>query len=646
MDRMRKSMAALLCTLLFVGLLPAAASAADIQEGTPAFALNETVVAFAGHEWYVIGNGTSGVSPQSGHLTLLAKDSFGNSAFRMGNDTRDDLSWTYWPIDHWYYEGSYNNPQEYNDSTLMKFLATRADAIPANEAALIRARILDDVGYTPVVSGQKLWPLSLNEYQLMSTIYGDVLPGSSYYFWLRSPRYTGFGDIVVPGGGISGTPITNPYPVVLPALQLNLSSVLFTSDASGASSKSFAAVGSGLVGAAAPTQNFKFTMKDSAQTLLVLATTAQSTQSGANLLFRYADATTGTNQYVSCVLLDELGAVKYYGKLADSSSVGRGNLNVPLSGVSDGIYTLKIFSEQANGDMYTDFASMPIAMKVAVSSGSGTVSGFGGTILPGIGDGREIELQVNATHIQWRYTGESDDDWRDLVALAILAGADGGDGQNGADGREVELRVDGGYIQWRYAGGSWTNLMAVSVAIGPQGEQGPAGSQGPQGAQGPAGAAGTNGSDGRDGLNGKDGGNGADGRDGQNGKDGKDSNGILSIAKTGSEGNVDTYTISFTDGTSATFTVTNGKDGVGVASAAFNESGELVFTLTDGTQINLGQLPGGSVPTMGTVSGEKDGAGAAVPVAAGAASGAVASGLLYWLLPLLKKRLLAKAGIE
>ncbi|MBQ7292817.1 MAG: hypothetical protein IJW79_03650, partial [Clostridia bacterium] len=39
-------------------------------------------------------------------------------------------------------------------------------------------------------------------------------------------------------------------------------------------------------------------------------------------------------------------------------------------------------------------------------------------------------------------------------------------------------------------------------------------------------------------------------------------NGIASIAKTGTEGLVDTYTITFTDGTSTTFTVTNGAQGI------------------------------------------------------------------------------------
>lgn len=40
-----------------------------------------------------------------------------------------------------------------------------------------------------------------------------------------------------------------------------------------------------------------------------------------------------------------------------------------------------------------------------------------------------------------------------------------------------------------------------------------------------------------------------------------DLKGIVSIAKTSTSGNVDTYTITYTDGTTSTFLVTNGRDG-------------------------------------------------------------------------------------
>jgi len=300
-------------------------------------------------------------------------------------------------------------------------------------------------------------------------------------------------------------------------------------------------------------------------------------------------------------------------------------------------------------------------------------------------DGREIELQVNETHIQWRYVGEGDVDWRDLIAFSALAGEDGVDG---ADGREIELRVDGGYIQWHYIGeSSWNNIVALSAITGPQGAAGEDGADGADGTDGReielrnsgtiiqwryvgetawndlVTLAALTGADGREielrvdsgyiqwryvggswtnlmavsvvagpqGPQGEQGVAGADGVDGRNG------NGITSITKTATDGNVDTYTIFFTSGTSTTFTVTNGKDGVGVASAAFNESGELVFTLTDGTQINLGPLPGNSVPASGAVSGEKDGTVAAIPIALGAA--ALLSAQLWWLLPLLRRKI-------
>ena len=45
---------------------------------------------------------------------------------------------------------------------------------------------------------------------------------------------------------------------------------------------------------------------------------------------------------------------------------------------------------------------------------------------------------------------------------------------------------------------------------------------------------------------------------------GTDGNGIVSITKTDTTDNVDTYTIEFSNGNTTTFTVTNGRDGEGV----------------------------------------------------------------------------------
>ncbi|MBM6925035.1 immunoglobulin domain-containing protein [Pseudoflavonifractor phocaeensis] len=81
-------------------------------------------------------------------------------------------------------------------------------------------------------------------------------------------------------------------------------------------------------------------------------------------------------------------------------------------------------------------------------------------------DGQEVELRNNGTSIQWRYEGEADSAWRDLVALDAITGG---------DGREVALQIDNGYIQWRYTTGgdtAWKNLISLSDLKGDPGEDG------------------------------------------------------------------------------------------------------------------------------------------------------------------------------
>jgi len=85
-----------------------------------------------------------------------------------------------------------------------------------------------------------------------------------------------------------------------------------------------------------------------------------------------------------------------------------------------------------------------------------------------------------------------------------------------------------------------------------------------------------------------------------NGIDGDDGVGISSISKTSTSGDVDTYTITFTNGTTTTFTVTNGTngedgdDGISVSNATINNSGHLIITLSNGTTIDTGNV----VPTI------------------------------------------------
>jgi hypothetical protein len=89
----------------------------------------------------------------------------------------------------------------------------------------------------------------------------------------------------------------------------------------------------------------------------------------------------------------------------------------------------------------------------------------------GGGSGREIQLQANATHLQWRYVGDAA--WQNLIALSELKGAPG----TSSNGESPQLRVSGGYFQWKLPSSStWTNLLAVADLGAPTIEILPAGS--------------------------------------------------------------------------------------------------------------------------------------------------------------------------
>ncbi len=82
-------------------------------------------------------------------------------------------------------------------------------------------------------------------------------------------------------------------------------------------------------------------------------------------------------------------------------------------------------------------------------------------------DGLTIELQVTDGYIQWKYTTENDNSWRNLISLSSLIGIPG---QNG---KEVTFKVENGYIQWQYIGdATWNNLIELTILTGQTGNNG------------------------------------------------------------------------------------------------------------------------------------------------------------------------------
>ena len=188
------------------------------------------------------------------------------------------------------------------------------------------------------------------------------------YWWLRSPGHDGYRAASVNGdGGVSsiGDYVYIDFNAVRPAFNLDLKSVLFTSAAVGG--KIPAASSGGNQGGAAADAIFeigdysgnewKLTLLDSSRNFSVTEETA-SGKPGDTITLNYTGATTGAaNEYISVIIADSSDSVLYYGRVAQpGEATGTATITVP-SGLTAGNYTLKVFSEQCNGDKMTDYAS-------------------------------------------------------------------------------------------------------------------------------------------------------------------------------------------------------------------------------------------------------------------------------------------------
>lgn len=183
MKSKKRILSLLICVAILSTLMPIKSSAVGVWK--PSLKVNRNKVVFAGHTWWVIGDGTSGVYPQPGHATLLAADydrEYQNIPFRKGSADSFGNSSPFSTIGRgtMYYANNpsgmsaWGAPNEYGGSTLQQKLVQIANSLPAKDASYIRSRTLtgSDSITGPVVSNQKLWPLSLEEY---NTIYVEAV---------------------------------------------------------------------------------------------------------------------------------------------------------------------------------------------------------------------------------------------------------------------------------------------------------------------------------------------------------------------------------------------------------------------------------------------------------------------------------------
>ena len=174
---------------------------------------------------------------------------------------------------------------------------------------------------------------------------------SAGVWWLRSPYaiFTTYAGVVF-GNGPVYTYVVSGVWAARPAFNLNLNSVLFTSAAVDGKPDG------GLTAVPKYSGNeWKLTLLDSSRSFAVTEKTADA-DPGDTVTLHYNGATTGANEYISVIIADNNGA-QYYGRVAQpTAESGTVEIKIP-SDIAPGSYTLKVFSEQYNGDYNTDYAS-------------------------------------------------------------------------------------------------------------------------------------------------------------------------------------------------------------------------------------------------------------------------------------------------
>ena len=333
-----------------------AEGSAAIQLGTGALSKNvntataPTVYFGQNHEndsgaWRVIGYDGSGVTSAQGDITLLAAGAMGVIPFA-------DII-------------LYN---DYAPSNLKTAIDALAAKLTTEENAAVKKRALTSGSYngenTDCVAGGQVdnavfWPLSTKEAIAVNNDLRALDPAHPNWvessWWLRSPGSKTFYVAIVSSDGsvqYSGISIRkqNNHLTVRPAFNLNMNSVLFASAAVGGKPDG------GLTEVSKYSGNeWKLTLLDSRRNFAVTEKTVSAAPDDTVTL-NYKGATTGKNEYISVILADNNGA-QYYGRVAQpTAESGTVEIKIP-SDIAPGNYTLKVFSEQYNGDYKTDYAS-------------------------------------------------------------------------------------------------------------------------------------------------------------------------------------------------------------------------------------------------------------------------------------------------
>ena len=179
-------------------------------------------------------------------------------------------------------------------------------------------------------------------------------------WWLRSPGYSVYNAAFVLNYGrlyYNDYTVDDDSIAVRPALNLNLSSALFTSAAVGGKSAGTVGAGSLKKVGTNETNEWKLTVKD--ETHKEFNVEKVTTCDDKTLNIKYSGAKKGDGEYISAIITDQFSNIKYYGNLkefVDEDSTPD-TAEVTIDGKLESTDKLYIINEQLNGDKKTDFSS-------------------------------------------------------------------------------------------------------------------------------------------------------------------------------------------------------------------------------------------------------------------------------------------------
>ncbi|MCR5013016.1 MAG: InlB B-repeat-containing protein, partial [Lachnospiraceae bacterium] len=312
--------------------------------------------------WRVIGYETKGVASTSEKLALLAGSAMSSSKFNNDNAGNNYAGSLLKNAVDAIYSSTYFTKKE-----MEAIIKRDLNVQEYSYTAPYTTDITDGISGTALAGDNApyLWPLSTKEAHTLSEN-GSGITYIGDYWWLRSPGFTVDYAAIVSGDGLvicDGFLVSGADRGVRPAFNLNLSSILFTSDAEDIKSSGDAGILSQPGNHSS--DGWKLTVKDDN---LSVSTNGTVTRNGNTVTvpFTASEGYDRISVFISDKAWNDSGAeLKYYGQLKTSDVTGTFTLPDEYANKTCGTdYHVYILAEDVNDGTKTDYASEPVELSI------------------------------------------------------------------------------------------------------------------------------------------------------------------------------------------------------------------------------------------------------------------------------------------